>query len=424
LKPRLLDDGPWKGRLDWSDTFGYGGTWCVIALGLLFGLYLIHRIRNGPFRDSEVESRGSSAILGMELRQFFAWGMRPIWNSLIRLDMPPDAITTLSVLLGLASGVAVAAGNFALGGWLYLGAGVCDFLDGRLARITGRATVAGAALDSILDRYVESAVLVGAAWFYRDSWVLFAVLLALVGSLLVPYVRARGEGLGIDVKVGLMQRPERLVFLGFALALSRLVDETILSVTTAPKYGLTVFAIVVLAFTAHLTALWRLRHVLDALTPSGAKPIRRTRTLLKTIVSSMVATGGDFVLVLFLVEQLAVPPALAAMLGCVLGGCINFLINRDYVFQNRGQLHVQASRYFFVSGTSALLNGGGVAVLMMLPGVDYRLAWLIARGAVFLTWNFPLQRDFVFAAAVPEPEPLDAANSTESELDEAEPSTI
>ena len=67
----------------------------------------------------------------------------------------PNAVTSVSVLLAAAGGVAVALGRFSLGGWLYLCSGACDFLDGRLARITGKTSASGAALDSILDRYSE-----------------------------------------------------------------------------------------------------------------------------------------------------------------------------------------------------------------------------------------------------------------------------
>ena len=111
-------------------------------------------------------------------------------------------------------------GQFSLGGWLYLCSGACDFLDGRLARITGKSSASGAALDSILDRYSEAAMLIGLAWYYRESWVLLPVLAFLAGSFLVPYVRARGEGLGLHLKVGLMQRPERVVVLGVAVVFS------------------------------------------------------------------------------------------------------------------------------------------------------------------------------------------------------------
>ncbi|HEU4538786.1 MAG TPA: GtrA family protein, partial [Polyangiaceae bacterium] len=63
----------------------------------------------------------------------------------------------------------------------------------------------------------------------------------------------------------------------------------------------------------------------------------------------------------------------------------------------------EATRFAFVSGSSALLNAGGVAVVLLLPRVDYRVAWAVARGVIFVTWNYPLMRDYVFAPPVNPP---------------------
>ena len=94
--------------------------------------------------------------------------------------------------------------------------GSCDVLDGHLARVTGTKSTFGALLDSTLDRYAEIAVFIGIIVFYllgaanSESsiyWVLVSVM-AISGSLMVSYVRARAEGLGYECNVGLMQRPE------------------------------------------------------------------------------------------------------------------------------------------------------------------------------------------------------------------------
>ena len=93
------------------------------------------------------------------------------------------------------SGAAAAYGRFALAGWLYFLCGILDILDGRVARIRGQVSQAGAFLDSVIDRYAELFVFGGMTVFYRDSWALSAVLLASLGSLMVSYTRARGEAL-------------------------------------------------------------------------------------------------------------------------------------------------------------------------------------------------------------------------------------
>ena len=94
------------------------------------------------------------------------------------------------------SGGFFAVGNFGAGGWLYLLTGILDILDGRIARATGKVSASGAYFDSVMDRYAEIIVFAGFAYFYRDSWVLFLVLAASLGSIMVSYTRARGESLG------------------------------------------------------------------------------------------------------------------------------------------------------------------------------------------------------------------------------------
>ncbi len=153
--------------------------------------------------------------------------------------------------------MALAAGRFALGGWLFLTAGLCDFFDGRVARNSGKASPRGAALDSIVDRYGDAAVPMGLAWYYRESWVLVAVLVTLVGSLLISYARARGEGLGTDVKVGLMQRPKRVVLLGLTVALSPIEPALRRPNDPHPMHWLAVGGLVVLALATQGTALQR-----------------------------------------------------------------------------------------------------------------------------------------------------------------------
>lgn len=440
----------------------------VLALYFFVGLavYVVRTLVWGPAQDREVASRGSSFLAGMWIRYYFVWVIRPVWLLLQRLGIPPTAVTTLSTLLSLASGVSLAAGRFALGGWLYIFSGICDFLDGRLARAQNRASPSGAALDSVLDRYNESAVLVGLAIYYRDSWVLVAVLLALVGSLIVPYVRARGEALGVQVRVGLMQRPERILYLGVAVALSPVVEALVAPGDAHPIHRLAVLGIVLVAITSQLTGLRRLLYLLGALGDQTwphrsvelwARPVR-------PMVFSALATACDFALVLVLVALAQMAPWLATAIGCGLGAVVSFLLHRAFTPEAAVQAHsektprpltatsradlpepqaaaagasspvfpaeapaapahrsrrsrrwalvssegrlTQLGRYGFVSLTSALLNAGGVAVLLLLPGMDYRLAWLVVRGAVFVAWNSPLHHEYVFEPPAPPGSPL------------------
>ncbi|MDP2727937.1 MAG: CDP-alcohol phosphatidyltransferase family protein, partial [Dehalococcoidia bacterium] len=113
-----------------------------------------------------------------------------------------------------------------LGGFLVLFAGLFDMLDGAVARLSGQTTRFGALLDSVVDRFSEAAILAGLLWLYLSQQRITEVLLlfaVLLGSLMVSYVRARAEGLGLDCEVGLVARPERVLLLALGLLLSQMV---------------------------------------------------------------------------------------------------------------------------------------------------------------------------------------------------------
>jgi len=369
--------------------------------------YMVRYAIKGPYHDQEMEGRGSSAFLGMGIRRYFAWIMQPIFLLLTRTGLPPFSITVLSFLLAVGAAVALAAGRFALGGWLYLFSGGLDFFDGRLARHSGSASRQGAALDSVLDRWGDGLVFAGLAWFYQGTWVLAPVLGGMLGSFLVSYTRARGEGLGVPVKVGLMQRAERIVYLGVMVALSPVLEAILVPADESPPHRLAVLGICIVGATSLGTAVHRFVYLLRALSrPMSQSEITRSVSGLQSqlawnVFSSMIATAVDFLLVISLVDSFNAAPAGATALGCLLGGAVNYTVNRTWAFRcpPAGPLS-QAGRYTLTSATSAILNAGGVAVLLLLPGLHYQVAWLLARLAVFLAWSFPLMRGYVFAGCV------------------------
>lgn len=381
----------------------------MLAYFLIAALvYLARRVLRGPFHDEEMDARGDGGFTGRGLRHFFAWTMRPFWIVLARVRFPPNVITSLSFALSLGAGIGVAAGRFALGGWLFVAAGFLDFLDGRVARSTGQTSPSGAALDSILDRYVESALIVGLAWYYRHDWVLAACLLALTGSLLVPYVRARGESLGVQMKdVGFMQRPERILVLGAGTALSPIVEVLLAPADPTPPHRLAIAALVILAVTSHLTALQRLRGLIQLLEGKRARP-DATRPL-KSAVANGVATALDATVAAALVYVLASDPRGATALGSLAGAVVSFTLSRIWAFEAHDAAATpQLARYAFASLSTAALNTGGVA-LFALVDVPFPIAWALTRVVVFSTWSYPLQRDFVFARGVVHGEPTIAS---------------
>src|SRR5690606_30482150 len=143
----------------------------------------------------------------------------PVAEYLVRRRVNPNSITTVGTLCSMAGGVIYAMGHISIAGWVLGLTALFDVLDGTVARRTGRSTVFGAFYDSTLDRVADGAVLGGIAIFYGTSTeygsaTMLAVSIAgIIGTFLVSYARARAEALGIDAKVGMMQRRERVTLL-------------------------------------------------------------------------------------------------------------------------------------------------------------------------------------------------------------------
>jgi len=173
--------------------------------------------------------------------------LAPLTRWLAATGISPNALTIIGFVLVLAVAVVLALGYRQLGGILFLLAAGFDLLDGAVAQLTNRKTTFGAFLDSNLDRYAEIAIYLALLIPYSLQGAALEVILcylAMAGSLMVSYARARAEGLGLACEVGLLARPERVIILGLGLIL----DQTL------P-------ALVLLAFFTNLTAVQRILHV-------------------------------------------------------------------------------------------------------------------------------------------------------------------
>ena len=148
----------------------------------------------------------------------------PMVGVLGRSGIKPNAITSASLVLSIAAAYFIGAGHFLLGGALVLVSGLFDLLDGALARFTKQTTRFGAILDSTVDRVSEAAIFCGLlVWYMPKGAVLEAVVIfaALIGSFLVSYIRARAEGLGLECRVGLFTRAERVIVLAIGLLINQ-----------------------------------------------------------------------------------------------------------------------------------------------------------------------------------------------------------
>jgi len=151
----------------------------------------------------------------------------PIVPLLVKAGITPNALTWLGLLVSVAAGVLAALGATLAAGIVVAAGGLFDTLDGALARSTGRVTRFGGILDSTLDRAGEAAVMAGIlVLFARQGNVAGVAVAAVVWALalLVSYLRARAEAAGLECKVGLFTRPERVLALALGLLLGRITN--------------------------------------------------------------------------------------------------------------------------------------------------------------------------------------------------------
>lgn len=179
----------------------------------------------------------------------------PLVRWMVRRRVHPNFLTTMGFVTVVGAGYLYHLDHVRWAGLLVLLGGAWDIFDGQVARVSGRASIFGSFYDSTLDRISEFVVFLGLLSLYNsyarewlDVWMVYVIFLAMGGSLMVSYTRARAEGLGLDCKVGLMQRPERIVLLGLgSLAFGLMWDGLVLRWT-----------IIVVAILTNVTALQRI----------------------------------------------------------------------------------------------------------------------------------------------------------------------
>jgi CDP-diacylglycerol--glycerol-3-phosphate 3-phosphatidyltransferase len=151
----------------------------------------------------------------------------PLVPLISKLKLTPDAMTVTGIVLNLAAAVIIGFGHVLIGGIVFLVAGLFDMLDGALARYMSKTTRFGALFDSTSDRLTEAALFISfifitgtGVWPYNVTWEIVLIFLALTGSFLTSYIRARAEALNIDCTVGIFTRPERVIVLALGLLLN------------------------------------------------------------------------------------------------------------------------------------------------------------------------------------------------------------
>lgn len=196
------------------------------------------------------------------LQKVIYYLINPLIKGMIKIGITPNFITTTGFILNLfATGLMIYAAIYdpsntsiiGYAGGVIIFADLFDMMDGRLARLGNMQSTFGALWDSTLDRYSELFTLFGILFYLlANQWVWSGIItfLAIIGSIMVSYVRARGEGLGLDVKVGFMQRPERVV----VTAIGSIVCGVCNSL-----WALAV-PMMLIALLANITAFWRIAY--------------------------------------------------------------------------------------------------------------------------------------------------------------------
>lgn len=196
------------------------------------------------------------------LQKVIYYLINPLIKGMIKIGITPNFITTTGFILNLfATGLMIYAAIYdpsnttiiGYAGGVIIFAGLFDMMDGRLARLGNMQSTFGALWDSTLDRYSELFTLFGILFYLlANQWVWSGIItfLAIIGSIMVSYVRARGEGLGLDVKVGFMQRPERVV----VTAIGAIVCGACNSLWAL------VVPMMLIALLANITAFWRIAY--------------------------------------------------------------------------------------------------------------------------------------------------------------------
>ena len=189
-------------------------------------------------------------------RRLFA----PVAAWLVGGPVTPNGLTVAGLLLNVGTVPLIVSGHFVWASLVFLLASVCDMLDGAVARLARQVTPFGAFLDSTSDRVAEGITLGALGVYYARAdqfWVVGAIFVALVASFLVSYTRARAEALGLECKVGLMSRPERIFILMTGFLLSH-------------WHVLLTVAVYVLAVLTSYTVGQRILHVRSQMCRAGA----------------------------------------------------------------------------------------------------------------------------------------------------------
>lgn len=254
----------------------------VAPIAFWFGSFLVFATRCALFgtpRTARIDKVASSPCLPRIFMEFGYWMFTWPIALLVRLGITANFITYGSLAFTLVAAIFYGSGHFAVGGWILLLAFSCDAWDGIIARTTQTTSPSGEFLDATIDRYNDLFAFFGLMYYYRnDPLPLVCAALALVGSTLTSYTRAKGESVGVDPNVGFMQRHERAVYLGLGTVAAPIVAAFFERGSAHPHYYLAIASLALMAILTNITAIWRARVVIDGLRKKSAPEPHGART--------------------------------------------------------------------------------------------------------------------------------------------------
>lgn len=217
-------------------------------------------------------------MIASRLKGFAQRLLAPVAAMLGKTPLTPNTLTVAGFVLNTGVAAILATGNELVGGLLVLFAGLFDMLDGALARTTGKSSTFGAFLDSTLDRYSEAVLLFGllvVATQRQNTQEILLVFAVMVGSVMVSYVRARAEGLGLRCEVGLLARPERVILLALGLIVGQLLP-----------------VLWILAIFTNITTVQRILYVRQITQGGGPKPAEGKQSGEQKVPEARPPSGG------------------------------------------------------------------------------------------------------------------------------------
>lgn len=229
---------------------------CFVAVLAVALVSIVAYAWLGRRRDADVVGKGGQFLVGVGdfPMHWLMWAISPLVRLSQATGLDANFHSYLALVLGILSGPLIAAGRLELGGWAIVLSGIADALDGRIARLTHTTSDYGDFIDSTFDRFVEASTFLGFAFYLRATpWGALLSGTALAGALIVSYVRARGEVLGVVCTGGLMQRGERAVL----TALACFIDPPLTSTIHLAPGTVVLWSMALIAATTFGTAAYR-----------------------------------------------------------------------------------------------------------------------------------------------------------------------